>query len=559
MELQDRLTMVRETRDRVHTLLEAVLGIGRDLELGEVLRHIVEAAVSLVDAEYGALGVIGEDGKRLAQFLTVGVSEAEIERIGPLPTGHGLLGELIRNPQPLRIPEIAQHPASYGFPANHPPMKTFLGVPIRVRDQVFGNLYLTDKHGGAEFDAEDEAVVSTLAVAAGIAVDNARLYAAARLRERWLRAGAEVTAALLSGRDEAEVLTMILERGRVITSADLAVVALRLPDGDELTVAGAQGVQADTHRGLVLPFEGSLSGAAIRARRAIISGDLMNDERITAGPPRFEGLGPGVAVPLGSRGAEEEDEPRGVLLLARRRGGAEFTAEEVEPLVGYAGQAALALELAERRREGEQITLLEERDRIARDLHDLAIQRIFASGMTLQGMARLVGNPGASERLQQVIDDLDETVRIIRTTIFGLRAHEATGRRPGLRTRAVQTVERMVPALGFTPALRLEGLLDSEVPAEIAEEALAALGEALTNIARHARASGAQVALTAGGEQLRLTVTDNGIGLGDQARRSGLRNLTDRAEHLGGRLDLTAGQNGEGTRLDWRVPLDGKG
>jgi len=173
-ELQTRLDAARGTRDRVHSLLEAVLAVGRDLELGQVLQHIVESAVELVDPEYGALGVIGEN-QWLSQFIPAGLSEEQIQRIGPLPAGHGLLGELIRHPEPLRLAELSEHPSSYGFPAHHPPMHSFLGVPIRVRDKVFGNLYLTEKRGGGEFDAEDESVLSTLAVAAGVAIDNARL------------------------------------------------------------------------------------------------------------------------------------------------------------------------------------------------------------------------------------------------------------------------------------------------------------------------------------------------------------------------------------------------
>uniref|UniRef100_UPI001C26A123 GAF domain-containing protein n=1 Tax=Streptomyces sp. AC495_CC817 TaxID=2823900 RepID=UPI001C26A123 len=192
-ELQARLDAARGTRDRVHSLLEAVLSVGRELELEQALRGIVEAAAVLVDAEYAALGVIGPDGKRLSAFHTVGVSEERIALIGPYPEGHGILGELISRPEPLRLADLSEHPASYGFPPNHPPMHSFLGVPIRVREQVFGNLYLTEKRGGARFDEEDESVLSTLAVAAGVAIDNARLYEESRLRERWLRANAEIT------------------------------------------------------------------------------------------------------------------------------------------------------------------------------------------------------------------------------------------------------------------------------------------------------------------------------------------------------------------------------
>ncbi|MYW43539.1 GAF domain-containing protein, partial [Streptomyces sp. SID161] len=198
-ELQARIDAARGTRDRVHSLLEAVLSVGRELDLEQALHSIVEAAAVLVDAEYAALGVIGPDGGSLSAFHTVGVTEEQIAEIGPFPEGHGILGEVIRHPEPLRLEKISQHPASYGFPAHHPPMNSFLGVPIRVRDQVFGNLYLTEKRGGAQFDEEDESVLSTLAVAAGVAIDNARLYEESRLRERWLLANAEITHSLMSG------------------------------------------------------------------------------------------------------------------------------------------------------------------------------------------------------------------------------------------------------------------------------------------------------------------------------------------------------------------------
>lgn len=230
-EVQVRIDEVRGTRDRLNGLLEAVMSVGRGLDLPQVLRDIVESAVTLVDAEYGALGVIGDD-RKLSEFLPVGIDDELRERIGALPSGHGILGELIRNPKALRLAELSEHPASYGFPAHHPPMHTFLGVPIRVRDEVFGNLYLTEKRGGADFDAEDEAVVTTLAVAAGIAVANARLYEEGRLRQRWLAASSDFTSALLSGAEETEVLGGMLEQAVDIAGADMGVFYLVGPGGE---------------------------------------------------------------------------------------------------------------------------------------------------------------------------------------------------------------------------------------------------------------------------------------------------------------------------------------
>ncbi|SCK09194.1 GAF domain-containing sensor histidine kinase [Streptomyces sp. WMMB 322] len=550
-ELQVRIDAVRGTRDRMHGLLDAVLSVGRELELSQVLHRITEAAVLLVDAEYGALGVLGENGN-FSQFIPVGVTEQQAEAIGALPAGHGLLGELIRNPAPLRLPELSRHPSSEGLPPDHPPMRSLLAVPIRVRDEVFGNLYLAEKREGKEFDSEDETVLSTLAASAGVAVENARLYEEARYRQRWMEANAEVTRALLSGVEERRVLGLIVELARTILTADLG--ALALPEGgDSFRVAVAAGTDAEHHRGLLLPREGSFVGAAVKAGEVITSADVEHDPRIRAGPPRWAGLGPAVAVPMIA-----DDMPRGVLLLARAKPRQPFAEPQIAPLSAFAGQAAVAMELAERRRDAEQITLLEERDRIARDLHDLAIQRLFATGMTLQSATRFVDHPKARERLVRAVDDLDATIKIIRSTIFGLRAHDNDSDGDGLRSRVTQAVQDVASALGFTPALRMGGLLDTDVPAPVADEAVAVLREALSNVARHAGASSVEVAAETEGEAFTLSVVDDGCGIPEGSHHSGLQNLSERAERLGGELRLVT-PSGGGTGLTWRVPLNGAG
>ncbi|CAL9324951.1 GAF domain-containing protein [Streptomyces sp. SudanB182_2057] len=547
-ELQARLDAARGTQNKVHTLLEAVVSVGRELDLEQVLHGIVEAAAVLVDAEYAALGVIGTGGTRLSAFVTYGVDAAGIARIGPYPEGHGILGELIRHPEPLRLDKLSEHPASYGFPPNHPPMNTFLGVPIRARDRVFGNLYLTEKRGGLRFDEDDESLLSALAVAAGVAIDNARLYEESRLRERWLAATAEVSSSLMSGADQPEALALIAERARDISGSALAAVATPVQDAGALAVELAIGSQADAHRGLVLPVEGTLTGRAFALGAPVTSPDVARDERVTAGPPRFAGLGPAVAVPIG-----REDRVRGVVLLARETGAADFSDKETELLTGFAAQAAVAMELAERRRDAEQIALLEDRDRIARDLHDLAIQRLFATGMTLQSADRFIQHPEAAERVRRAVDDLDETIKIIRSAIFGLRADDRD-ETPGLRARAVRVAGEATPVLGFAPSVRMEGLLDTHVPRETADHVVAVLSESLANIARHAHADHADVALETDGTEVRLTVTDNGVGIPPGGRRSGLRNMAERARNLGGDLELGCPEGG-GTRLLWHAPL----
>jgi len=547
-ELQARLDAARGTRDRVHSLLEAVLSVGRELDLEQALRSIVEAAAVLVDARYAALGVIGSDGKRLSAFHTVGVSEEQIARIGPYPEGHGILGELITNPEPLRLAKLSEHPSSYGFPAHHPPMNTFLGVPIRVRDQVFGNLYLTEKRGGAQFDEEDESVLSTLAVAAGVAIDNARLYEESRLRERWLRASAEITHSVMSGSERGEVLRVIAERAREITTAVLALVAVPVEGTGSLTMELAIGKGADAYRGLLAPVDDGLIGRAFTSGVPATIDDVSRDAWTAAVPSGVGGLGPAVAVPIGTG-----EGVRGVVLLGREAGDPVYSGREIEPLQAFAAQAAVAMELADRRRDAAQIAVLQDRDRIARDLHDLAIQRLFATGMTLQSAGRFIDHPEASKRVLRAVDDLDETIKIIRSTIFGLRAREdAPG--SGLRARVVRVVGEAAPVLGFAPSVRMEGLLDTHVSRDVAEHAMAVLSEALTNVARHAHATRADVVLATDGRDLRLTVSDDGVGIPAEGRRSGLRNIAERAEQLGGELESTSPPGG-GTTLVWRVPV----
>ncbi|NUO46392.1 MAG: GAF domain-containing sensor histidine kinase [Streptomyces sp.] len=550
-ELQARLDAARGTRDRVHSLLEAVLSVGRELDLEQVLRSIVEAAAVLVDARYAALGVIGPDGKRLSAFHTVGVSEEQIARIGPFPEGHGILGELITHPEPLRLAKLSEHPASYGFPAHHPPMNTFLGVPIRVRDQVFGNLYLTEKRGGAQFDEEDESVLSTLAVAAGVAIDNARLYEDSRLRERWLRATAEITHSVMSGSERGEVLRVIAARAREITGAVLALVAVPVEGTGSLATELAIGEGADAYRGLLASVDEGLIGRAFSSGVPATVVDVARDAWIAAVPSGVAGLGPAVAVPIGTG-----EGVRGVVLLVREAGHTVYAGQEIEPLQAFAAQAAVAMELADRRRDAAQIAVLQDRDRIARDLHDLAIQRLFATGMTLQSAGRFIDHSEASKRVARAVDDLDETIKIIRSTIFGLRSREDTPG-SGLRARVVRAVGEAAPVLGFAPSVRMEGLLDTHVPKDVAEHAVAVLSEALTNIARHARATRADVVLETDGRDLRLTVSDDGVGIPAGGRRSGLRNMAERAEQLGGELESDS-PSGGGTRLVWRVPVQDK-
>ncbi|WP_026875833.1 GAF domain-containing protein [Jiangella gansuensis] len=545
-EVQSRLQAVVAAQDGVHALLEAVVSIGRDLELETVLRRIVEAAIRLVDCRFGALGVIGDDGQ-LAQFIPIGVTEDEIARIAEWPHGRGLLGLLIKEPAALRLEEIADHPESYGFPEGHPPMRTFLGVPIRVRDEVFGNLYLTEKNAGRQFDEQDETIVAALATAAGIAIDNARQYDATRRRETWLDASAEVTQALLSGTEFRDTLQLIATHARAMTSSDTAAVAVPDRDGRTMRVEVADGAGADDLAGVEFAAEGTL-GAAV-----VASGEPRAVNEIRRGPepaPLLDRLpdGPALLVPLGT-----PPHVRGVLVLVKRRGGTPFFGPTARMVHAFANQAAVGLELAEARREAERHGLVDDRERIARDLHDVVVQRLFASAMSLTAAARLIDRADVAARVERTVDDLDATIRQIRSTIFALQSSKDDVA-PTLRGRLVNVVESAREQLGFAPGLQLVGELDNAVPDQVGEQAVTVLQEALSNAVRHARASRVDVVVEAMNGRLRLMVADDGVGLPADRRHSGLANLAERAAALGGTFELATGEP-TGTVLTWRVPL----
>jgi signal transduction histidine kinase len=545
-ELQVRLQAVVATRDRVNALFEAVMAVGSNLDIEEVLRGIVQAAVTLVDAKYGAMGVIGEGGI-LAEFIPVGLTEEQIGEIHHWPEGRGLLGALITYPEPLRIANLGSHELSSGFPDGHPPMSSFLGAPIRIRDEVYGNLYLTEKRGGAQFDEEDEAVLVALAAAAGVAIENARLYDEARRQQRWLTASSEVTQTLLSGADVSDALALITASSLEISGADLVVLALPTADQSHLQIEHAAGDGADEALGLVLPVRGSASGLVLASGQRMSLDDFRHDERVAAVSRQHMNLGPAIVVPIGTAG-----NVRGVLTAGRRPGSMPLTPQAADMLVTFAIQAGIALELAEHRRQSEQLAVFEDRDRIARDLHDLVIQRLYATGMSLQGMVPLIGVPELASRVNIAVDALDETIREIRSSIFALQVrHE--GKPPGLRLRIVQASDEMARLLGFPPTMQLDGRLDDDVPDDVSEHLLSALREALSNAARHSGASKVEVTVRANAE-LSLTVRDNGSGIKQVDRRSGLSNLEQRAIKLGGTLRIEPAAGG-GTELDWRVPL----
>jgi signal transduction histidine kinase len=546
-ELQARLEAVLSTRDRMHGLLEAVVAIGSGLELEAMLRRIVEAAVDLVDARFGALGVIGED-QRLIEFIPVGLDAKEISEIHHWPAGRGLLGLLIREPRPLRLADIGAHQESSGFPAGHPAMRSFVGVPVRVRDRVFGNLYLTEKRGGGEFTEDDEAVLTALGAAAGVAVENARLYEEAKRQQHWLRASSELTIALLSGAAPATVLADLTRQALELSGADLVTLALPDEDGRRLTLEYAEGNGAADARGLVVPAGRSLSGQVLASGLPVTVENFAADPR-TADVTRLPmgHIGPAALFPLGTPG-----NVRGVLTVGRVQGSAPLPQGAANVVAAFAAQAAVALELADRRADAERLSVFEDRDRIARDLHDLVIQRLYATGMSLEGTMPMITRREIADRVRGAVDAMDDTIRDIRATIFALQSRGRASM-PRLRAEIVALADEMAEVLGFAPALRLGSGLDSRASGELSEQVLAVLREALSNAARHSGATRVDVLVdTDAAGVLTVLVRDNGRGMRPASRRSGLANMADRAEKLSGQLRLSPADGG-GTELEWKV------
>lgn len=523
---------------RIRELLRATRIVVEQIELDRVLRTVVEAAVSLSGSRYGALGVIAPTGG-LEQFIHVGMPQELAGRIGHLPEGRGILGAVIDSGTSIRLDHLGDDDRSAGFPAHHPPMDSFLGVPVVVRGEVFGNLYLTDKIDGS-FTAEDEELVGSLAATAGIAIDNARLFDESRRRERWSAALAEINVTLLSG-DVEDPLAVVVETVASAVGAEL--VCLVRPLDDELLIEVARGDGALTLQGTRVAAEGSLVMRALESGGPVVVESFAHPQRGGAG------YGPTVAVPLFADG-----QPLGALTISRPVGNERFTTADLEMAAEFARQTSVAIAFARARLDRQQLELVEERTRIARDLHDHVIQRLFGAGLALQSASGLA-DPALAARIAEQVDAIDAAISEIRTVVFTLQSRPDAAR-DGLRHRVLDVAAEVGPALGWSPRLGFVGAVDLFVDDDLADDIVAVVREGLANVVRHAQAEQGAVRVEIVGGRLVVTVEDDGVGLPERLERSsGTGNLADRASARGGTFVL-APADPHGTRLEWSIPFE---
>ncbi|MGW6023009.1 GAF domain-containing sensor histidine kinase [Streptomyces sp. NPDC055099] len=504
-------------------LLDAVLGVGSDLELHTTLQHIVESATELTGARYGALGVIDPGHGKLTDLFTAGLTAAERERIGPLPDGHsGLLGTLIREPKPLILDDLTADPRSCGVPPEHPEMHSFLGVPVHVHDEAFGNLYLTEKREG-RFTEEDLQLLRVLASQAGIAIGNARLYEAARQRERWIDGAAAVTTALLTGEPAADALMKVAEQARILASASAGVILQPTDQGGMRIVAAAtqeeDGITPPSDAGAhPNALQNDLIGTTIEPGSAVLE-QLLGGEPVfvedSATDPRMTthvrtNFGPSMMLPLQAGGRLI-----GTLALPRRRGERAYTSVERLLATQFASQAALALVLADAQQSRQRLAVFEDRDRIARDLHDLVVQRLFATGMMLESTRRRDTSPQVESTLDQAVDELESTIQEVRTAIFALQQPPADAPTT-FRGKVLRETAGAAAVVGVQPSVHFTGAVDARVTEPTAGHLLAALRRALaaasrrTDVTRIEVAVDARATLPDGRTGVRLTVYDDG-------------------------------------------------
>lgn len=529
-------------------LLDAVLNVSSDLEMRQVLTRIVRSACDLAKARYGALGVLDPSGHHLVEFIAEGMSRKETEAVGPPPRGVGVLGLLMDDPRPIRISDLAKSPHAAGFPPGHPPMRSFLGAPIRVRGEVFGNLYLTEKIGAKHFSAEDESMLVALAAATGVAIDNARRYGAAQRERKWADAISDISQSLLGGEDDSEALDLVVDRAAEVAEAQMALVAVIDEAGDNVVRAatGPDPARARSTTGSLL--------ASTHWREIVAAGQpllLMSQ----VGEPSAEAIVGRLrrAVGIGQAGATAivpmatGRRTVGVLVVGWTEQEVGVAAEALDPLTNYASEVALTLSAARAQHDREMVALLEDRHRIARDMHDVVIQQLYATGLSLQSAGMLKDRAAIQRRLDAAVDELDVAIKEIRRTILDLNQPQIS-EDPVDELRGLVATFRRV--LGFSPRLRVSGDLE-QLDERTLADMVAVVRESLSNVARHSQATKASVRIWADPGRVRIKVADNGVGIApDVLRRSGLANLAERAAESGGDLAIETAP-GEGTRLEW--------
>jgi two-component system, NarL family, sensor histidine kinase DevS len=546
--MHEQLEELVADREQMGQLLQVAIEIGSDLELDATLHRIVAAAMNMTGARYGAIGVWGPDGT-LASFVHTGMAADTVRLVGHLPVGKGVLGVLRDGTEPLRLTDLTDHAATAGFPEHHPPMRAFLGMPVIIRGAVYGSLYVTDDRPEHGFTEADEITVRALASAASVAIDNARLFDRVRANARWTSASREITTALLSEDDpQLRPLQLIAERAAELTEAEQAIVLVPSDpdqpsaDVDHLVVSIAVGVHADEVLGQEVPVKNSTTGEVFR------TGEPLITETFRRPIQSFTDVGerPAIVMPLKS-----EQQAVGVLVVARNTSAPPFGSEYLDLVRDFADHAAIALTVAAARRQVRELAVVADRERIARDLHDQIIQRVFAVGLDLHGVIARLNSPQLEARVNRSVDELQAVIDDIRRTIFDLQ-HPLAARRDFAR-RIQGAVRRLTEASDQVTTLQMSGSTTT-VCDELAEHAEAVVLEALSNAVRHSGAATIAVEVTVTDELL-IEVTDDGRGIAcDNQRHSGLANMARRAEDLGGHCSISSPPAG-GTHVRWSAPL----
>ncbi|MBV8349012.1 MAG: GAF domain-containing protein, partial [Mycolicibacterium sp.] len=505
-QMHEQLDELLAARDQMQRLLQLVIGIGSELDRDATVRRTIAAAMSLTGAHFGALGVCAPDGT-LAEFLHAGIDAETVREIGHLPVGKGVLGLPLNQTDAVRIDHVSRHPAAVGFPAHHPPMGAFLGVPITIRGKVFGSLYLARPESHSPFSESEETAARALASAAAFAIENAQLFEHVRASAKWMKTSREITTALLAEAEpQVRPLHMIAERARELTDAEQAIVLVPtdsdLPpdDTDTLIVSTAVGINADQVIGQSVPVVESTTGGVFRSGVPLITESFRHP--IAA----FTDVGerPAIVMPLRAR-----DTVLGVIAVARNAQQPPFDSGYLELVSDFADHAAIALKLAAARDHVRELTLLADRERIAHDLHDHVIQRLFAAGMDLQGTIARARSPELTERLGRTLDSLQNTIDDIRASIFQLQSPPRAV--PALRQRIQDVVRELTENRDVATTLQLSGPLTA-VGSELAEHTEAVVTEAISNTLRHSGATTLRIEVTVD-DDLTIEVVDNGCGI----------------------------------------------